>query len=179
LIRVLYFALKLIIGFLGAFKRFDFMSADYLFGPMSKSIPTEKARKIREEFSKFPFPAYLGVQIENLGYGSARLKLPFRPQLTQGQDYVHGGAITSLCDSSVALALATMIDKGEYMLTIELKTNYTAPADDDIIAKARIIHKGNHTAVGEVDVTKSDGTLVAKSIVTYFLYNDEPAKSNR
>jgi uncharacterized protein (TIGR00369 family) len=130
------------------------MSVDYLFGPMPKSIPKEKDRKIREEFSKFPFPAYLGVKIEDLGYGSARLKLPFRPQLTQGQDYVHGGAITSLCDSSVALALATMIDKGEYMLTIELKTNYTAP-------------------------TKSNGTLVAKSIVTYFLYNDKPPKSNR
>jgi uncharacterized protein (TIGR00369 family) len=179
LTRSLYFDFKLIIGFFSAFKRFDFMSADYLFGLMPKSIPKEKDRKIREEFSKFPFPAYLGVIIENLEYGTARLKLPFHPQLTQGQDYVHGGAITSLCDSSVALALATMIDRGEYMLTIELKTNYTAPADGDIFADARIIHKGNHTAVGEVDVTKSDGTLAAKSIVTYFLYSDEPAQSNQ
>lgn len=144
---------------------------------MPKAISEETKRKIREEFSKFPFPAYLGVSIENLEFGTARLKLPFRPELTQGQDYLHGGAITSLCDSCVALALATMIDKGEYMLTIELKTNYTAPADGDIVARARIIHKGNHTAVGEVDVTKPDGTLVAKSIVTYFLYNNEPAKS--
>ena len=110
--------------------------------------------------------------LEILEYGAARMKLPFRPQLTQGQDYIHGGAITSLCDSCVALALATMIERGEYMLTIELKTNYTAPADGDIFARARIIHRGNHTAVGEVDVTKSDGTLVAKSIVTYFLYKD-------
>lgn len=155
------------------------MSGDYLFGPMPKKISKETERKIREEFSKFPFPSYLGVKVESLEYGSARLKLPFRPELTQGQNYVHGGAITSLCDSCVALALATMIDKGEYMLTIELKTNYTAPADKDIFAHASIIHKGNHTAVGEVDVTKSDGTLVAKSIVTYFLYNNEPAKSNQ
>lgn len=139
---------------------------------MPEAISKEKERKIREEFSKFPFPAHLGVVLENLEYGAARMKLPFRPQLTQGQEYVHGGAITSLCDSCVALALATMIERGEYMLTIELKTNYTAPADGDIFAHARIIHKGNHTAVGEVDVTKSDGTLVAKSLVTYFLNKD-------
>ncbi|UCC79555.1 MAG: PaaI family thioesterase [Candidatus Zixiibacteriota bacterium] len=136
---------------------------------MTNKIPAEKEKRIREEFGKFPFPALLGVEVESLEHGSARIKLPFRPELTQGQDYLHGGAITSICDSAVALALATMIDRGEYMLTIELKTNYTAPADDDVFAKARIIHKGNHTAVGEVDVSKSDGTLVAKSIVTYFL----------
>ncbi len=136
---------------------------------MTDKISAEKEKRIREEFGKFPFPALLGVEVENLEYGSACIKLPFRSQLTQGQDYVHGGAITSICDSAVALALATMIDRGEYMLTIELKTNYTAPADDDVFAEARIIHKGNHTAVGEVDVSKSDGTLVAKSIVTYFL----------
>ena len=139
---------------------------------MPEEFSKEKEKKIREEFSKFPFPAHLGVVLEILEYGAARMKLPFRPQLTQGQDYIHGGAITSLCDSCVALALATMIERGEYMLTIELKTNYTAPADGDIFARARIIHRGNHTAVGEVDVTKSDGTLVAKSIVTYFLYKD-------
>jgi len=139
---------------------------------MSKKISNEKERKIREEFSKFPFPAHLGVEIETLEYGSSRLRLPFRPHLTQGQNFLHGGVITSLCDSSVALALATMIDRGEYMLTIELKTNFTAPADGDVIADARIIHKGNHTAVGEVDVTRSDGTLAAKSIVTYFLYSE-------
>lgn len=143
---------------------------------MPNKIPEEKERKIRAEFKKFPFPGLLGVEIECLEYGSARLKLPFRPQLTQGQNYIHGGVITSICDSAVALALATMIDKGEYMLTIELKTNYTAPADDDIFAGARIIHKGNHTAVGEVDVLKSDGTLVAKSVVTYFLNDKETGK---
>jgi len=138
-----------------------------------KKLPEEKEKRIREEFKKFPFPVLLGVEVERLEYGSACLKLPFRSQLTQGQNYIHGGAITSICDSAVALALATLIDKGEYMLTIELKTNYTAPADDDIFAEARIIHKGNHTAVGEVDVSKPDGTLVAKSVVTYFLNNKE------
>jgi len=155
------------------------MPVNYIFAFMPKKIPQEKVKKIKAEFSKFPFPSLLGVEIEHLEYGSARLKLPFRSQLTQGQNYIHGGAITSICDSAVALALATMIDKGEYMLTIELKTNYTAPADDDVFAEARIIHKGNHTAVGEVDVLKSDGTLVAKSVVTYFLNNEEQAKSNK
>ena len=139
---------------------------------MPGKLTVQKEKQLREEFGRFPFPAFLGLQIDNLEYGSARLRLPFDQRLTQGQDYIHGGAIASLCDSSVAFALATMIEKGEYMLTIEFKINFTAPADNDVFADARIIHKGNHTAVGDVEVTKSDGTLVAKSIVTYFLYKD-------
>ena len=136
---------------------------------MPKKLSEQKERKIREEFGNFPFPAYLGLEIDRLEYGKTRLKLPFDQRLTQGQNFIHGGAIASLCDSSVAFALATMIDRGEYMLTIEFKINFTAPADSDLYADAEIIHKGNHTAVGEVDVIKSDGTLVAKSVVTYFL----------
>jgi uncharacterized protein (TIGR00369 family) len=140
---------------------------------MPEKLSQEKEKKIREEFPNFPFPRFLGMKLEYLGHGAAQIRLPFRTELTQGQEFIHGGAIASLCDSSVAFALATMIEKGEYMLTVEFKINFTAPADDDILADARIIHKGNHTAVGEVDVTKSDGTLVAKSIVTYFLNNKE------
>ncbi len=143
---------------------------------MPVKLSTKRKNQILAGFADFPFPAYLGMEIESLAYGRARFKLPYRKELTQGNNYIHGGAITALCDSAVAFALATMIDGGEKMLTIELKTNFLYPADDDIFAEAEIIHKGNNTAVGEVTVTKTDKTQVAKAIVTYFLKNN---KKNR
>ena len=136
---------------------------------MPKKLTHEREQAIREGFIKFPFPAFLGITLEELEYGSARMRLPFRRELTQGRDYIHGGAVTALCDSAVAFALATMIEEGENMLTIELKINFTAPADSDIIADAKIAHKGDYTAVGDVAVTDNQGKLIAKSLVTYFL----------
>jgi acyl-CoA thioesterase len=136
---------------------------------MSGRLSSKRKQQILSEFPRFPFPNHLGLEIEELRYGYARLKQPFKTELTQGHDYLHGGVITALCDSAVAFALATIINKGEDMLTIELKVNFTAPADDDVFADAKIIHKGKNTAVGEADVYKKDGTLVAKGIVTYFL----------
>jgi uncharacterized protein (TIGR00369 family) len=136
---------------------------------MSEKLSRENEQKIRSAFVKFPFPQHLGFEITKLDYGYACMKLPYKHEITQGQNYIHGGAIASLGDSAVAFALATMIDGGENMLTIEFKINFTAPADDDIFAHAKIIHKGSKTAVGEADIKKSDGTLVAKSIVTYYL----------
>jgi uncharacterized protein (TIGR00369 family) len=140
---------------------------------MPENLSRQRELEIRERFNRFPFPTYLGISIDGLEYGLARLRLPFRREITQGKDYIHGGAITALCDSAVAFALATMIGEGENMLTIELKINFTAPADTDIIAEAKIIHKGDYTAVGEVEVTDENGKLVAKSLVTYFLKNKE------
>ena len=139
---------------------------------MSGKLSAQKEAKIRAEFPKFPFPALVGFKIDKLEYGPARLTVKHRDDLTQGAGYLHGGIISALCDSSVAFALATMIDGGQDMLTIELKVNFIAPADDDIFADAKIIHKGRKTAVGEVEVRKADSTLIAKALVTYYLNKD-------
>jgi acyl-CoA thioesterase len=89
---------------------------------------------------------------------------------------LHGGVIAAVCDSAVAFALATMVEGGEKMLTIELKVNFIAPADSDVFAEARIVHKGRKTAVGEVEVRKADNTLIAKALVTYYLYEERDGR---
>jgi uncharacterized protein (TIGR00369 family) len=86
--------------------------------------------------------------------------------------YIHGGAITALCDTAVAIAIFTMIGEDEKIVTVELKVNFLAPADGDVRATARILHKGRRTAVGEVDVTTAAGALAAKALVTYYIYKD-------
>jgi acyl-CoA thioesterase len=139
---------------------------------MSGKLSPQREAEIRAEFPKFPFPALAGFEIEKLEYGTSRLIVRHRDDLTQGAGYLHGGIIAALCDSSVAFALATMIEGGQDMLTIELKVNFIAPADDDIFADARIVHKGRKTAVGEVEVRKADSTLIAKALVTYYLNID-------
>ena len=139
---------------------------------MPEKLNNAREEEIRAKFPQYPFPAHLGIEIISLETGRARLSLRHRLELTQGMGYIHGGAITSLCDTAVAVAIFTMLEKGEQIVTIELKVNFLAPADSDIIAEAKILHKGRKTAVGEVDVTGKGGILVAKALVTYYINMD-------
>lgn len=112
------------------------------------------------------------MKIDRLEKGLARLALPYSEPLSQGMGYIHGGAITSLCDTSVGIALFTLTEPEDKILTIELKVNFIAPAAGEIFSLAKIIHKGRKTAVGEVDVTDASGVLVAKALITYYIYRD-------
>ena len=117
---------------------------------------------IRERFPNYPFPSYLGIKIDKLGYGTARLAMRFQNEITQGMGVIHGESMTSLCDTSVGVALFTMVKEDDTILTVELKINFISPADSDIFSEAKIIHKGQRTAVGEVDVIKGDGTSLQR-----------------
>ena len=49
-----------------------------------------------------------------------------------------------------------------------MKINYLKPlAGGDIIAEAKIVHRGTMTAIGDVEVRDGQGTLIAKGLATY------------
>jgi uncharacterized protein (TIGR00369 family) len=140
---------------------------------MQENLDRLKAEEIKKRFPAYQFPALIGIKIDQLEYGFARLTLAHREDLTQGLGFIHGGVITSLCDTAIGVALFTMVEDDEKILTIELKVNFIAPASGDIIAEGRILHKGRKTAVGEVSVNDPAGTLLAKALITYYVYKDQ------
>ena len=139
---------------------------------MPQKLDAKREAEIREQFPSYPFPMLLGMQIDMLEYGQARLRLPYGQDITQGMGYIHGGVIGALCDTSVAIALFTMLEKDQKILTVEFKINFIAPADKEVRSVARIIHKGRRTAVGDVEVMSCDGVLVAKGLVTYYIIEE-------
>jgi len=117
-----------------------------------------------------PFWALLGMEVVDVKKGWAKVKLPFTKKLSQPDGLAHGGAIFSPADAAVAVAMLGMIDRDETLLTIEMKINYIkAISEGDIIAEAKIVHRGGRTAIGDVDVMNSDGDLIAKCLATYLI----------
>ena len=81
---------------------------------------------------------------------------------------MHGGAVFSAADVATAVALRSLLADGERTATIEFKINFIKPVTEfDIVAEALILHRGRHTAVGDVTVTDAAGNLVAKALTTY------------
>jgi uncharacterized protein (TIGR00369 family) len=100
--------------------------------------------------------------------------LVVKEELTQNAGVAHGGVTASLVDSAVGLALCTMLRSQELITTVELKVNYIAPAKPGLlIARGKILHKGNHIAVGEGVVKDRAGRLVAKGSATYMVLGDQ------
>jgi len=115
-----------------------------------------------------PFWSLLGMELTEIKKGWAKIRLPFTKKLTNGIGVIHGGAIFSPADSAVGMALIGLVNRDENISTLEMKINYLKPlAEGEIIAEARIVHRGTMTAVGDVEVRDGKGTLIAKGLATY------------
>jgi len=114
-----------------------------------------------------PYWDLLGMELVDAQKGRAVVRLPFDKKLTHPYGIARGGAIFSLADSAVAMALIGLLKDGELLTTAEMKINYLKPFDrGELLAEARIVHRGSVLALGEADVRNGDGLLLAKAMAT-------------
>jgi acyl-CoA thioesterase len=127
-------------------------------------------------FQDSPYWQLLGMKIERAETQIARLYMPCKNDLLQLFGQVHGGAIASLIDSSVAVALSLTLSPDEKATTVELKVNYLEPVRAGVIyADSKLVKRGKKTIVGTTEVTDQDGRLVAIGIATYMVLNKRQA----
>jgi len=132
---------------------------------MGKVRYLEQVRKVA---NSSPYHRLLGIEATEIREGESRIQMLFKQELTHPYGIVHGGAIASLADSAVAMALISLLEPKDRITTIEFKINFFVPVSKgELKAHAKIIHKGSKTAVGDVEVINEGGELVAKVIATY------------
>ena len=127
-----------------------------------------------------PYSDLLGIKVVTLEKGFARLRLLVRPKLCNSQGFIHGGAVSSLVDSSSGAALHASYDDedGDVVghTTAELNVSYLAPirGGSEVFAEARVLRIGRTLAVVDVDVTDERGATVAKGRATYLIRRRRP-----
>ncbi len=132
--------------------------------PLKESY--EKA--LRRAAEAAPVYQLLQIHVDQLDTGFARFRMPFRKELTQAYQVVHGGVIGTLADTAVAFALMTIIQPGEKVTTAEFKINFfAAVTGGEMIGEARIVHAGKRLAVADMEVRNQNGELIAKGMATY------------
>jgi uncharacterized protein (TIGR00369 family) len=136
-------------------------------------ITAEREKEIREKFDVNHFPKMLGIEIDSIEPGRARLSVEVRQELLQLQGVMHGGAIASLVDTAVAFAIISVSEPQDRFTTVEMKVNYlSAIRDGRVIADARLIRDGSRIIVADCDVFDSKGRLCAKGLLTYIRLNE-------
>ena len=131
----------------------------------------EKWEAIKKHVNSCAYYQLLGFEAVEVSPGYARFRMPTVGALLQFQGMVHGGAIYSVADAAVAVALLSTCEPDEQVVTIEGKINYLAPVPNggEVTAEARIVHRGRQIAVGEVEVRDNKDRRVAKGLITYMV----------
>jgi uncharacterized protein (TIGR00369 family) len=101
--------------------------------------------RVRQSFSRQAFMSTLGAEITEVVQGSVEIRLPFSPNLTQQNGYLHAGAITAVLDSACGYAALTVAPDDKDVLTVEFKVNLLAPAAGEFFAARAQVKRAGRT----------------------------------
>jgi len=120
-----------------------------------------------------PFEKLLGIKIIEAKNGRAVLTMPFVVDLAQGAGLVHGGAMVTLADTAVAMAIKSKIFPGSRFGTISLNAQFLAPVSKGLLcAKAGITFLENRQIQGVAMVSNGDEQEIMKFTAIFKLARD-------
>lgn len=119
--------------------------------------------------SQSPFGAWLGLKIEAIGKGTARLRLPYRRDFLRPGGVINGPVIMAAADFAMYAAIMGLDPRGEHAVTTNMHTYFLRRTSErDLIAEASVIKAGRRLVVMEASVrADSEVELVAHMTGTY------------
>lgn len=102
----------------------------------------------------------LGITLDEVREGYARLSMTALPSMLNGHDLVHGGLIFTLADTAFAYACNS---RNERNVALSAQISFVAPArgGDRLVASACERSRAGRTGVYDVEVTDERGTSIA------------------
>ena len=96
-----------------------------------------------------PFEQLLKITIVEAKDGTARLTMPFERQFAQGKGLLHGGALVSLADTAVVMAIKSLLAEDTHFVTVSMETRFLRPVRQGVItALARVDRQEGRTLWG-------------------------------
>jgi uncharacterized protein (TIGR00369 family) len=128
-------------------------------------------RDMYEQWATGGMIANIESRIVEVGAGSlvleATMTLDRHGFPTSRGPIVHGGAIATLADESLASVAFTLAEEGEVTATSGLQVDYYRPAQlGRLIARATVRHRTRRLAYCHATVEQEDGRVVAESRAT-------------
>ncbi len=103
--------------------------------------------------SSAPFEQLLGMEIIAAEAGEAVLRMPFLKNLAQGAGLMHGGALVSLADTAVVMAIKSIVPPGTHFATTALKSRFLHPVKKGIVtARAAVVARQDNLLKGTCDI---------------------------
>ena len=109
----------------------------------------------------------IGMEMVEVGEGTATFELVAGPQHWSPPGNLHGGILCDLADAAMGCANATRLGPGEAFTTVELKINFLKPVwEGRLRAVGSVVKAGRTVALTDCRVTDEQGSLVAYATST-------------
>lgn len=114
----------------------------------------------RERVAAQELARSLGLELEEVSPGRARVSMTCRPEMANILGMVHGAAIFALVDETFQ---ATVNSHGTVAVALNLNLSFhQAPRmGERLTAVGREVHRGRRVVTCQIEVTDSQGDLVA------------------
>ena len=128
---------------------------------------SELPREMADFMTKIPFSQHLGIKVDALEKGVARLSMAIRPEFMTSWGTAHGGAILALLDITLSMTARTMYSPPRSIMTIDLSTQFVGTSTGVLRTEGRVMKAGQTTIFCEGEARGETGDLVAKAIGTF------------
>lgn len=141
---------------------------------MPAKTTDQSARMTLDELDKLvgefgPFVRLFGFRAENIGYGTARVRLPYNVDHTRPGGTISGPAIMALADYAMYVAVLGAIGNEPLAVTTSLNINFLRkPSDADLLCDAKLLKLGRRLVIGDMAVhAEGDDDICAHVTATY------------
>jgi acyl-CoA thioesterase len=120
-----------------------------------------------------PFERLLHIKIVEACGGKATLTMPFLIDFAQGAGLLHGGALVSLADTAVVMAIKSTLPPQTHFATISLETRFLRPVRQGLVtAKARVTDQTENILKGKATLFDEDERPVLEFSSTFKIARD-------
>ncbi|MCG3188675.1 MAG: hypothetical protein LKCHEGNO_00800 [Burkholderiaceae bacterium] len=127
---------------------------------------------------RIPFVEELGLELHSVGDGRAELRVDLAEAHLNSWEVAHGGVLMTMLDVAMAQAARSAHrhdSAGPSVATIEMKTSFVRPAEGELRALGKLLHRTSTLAFCEASVLDGEARLCAHATGTFKYLRALPA----
>jgi len=126
--------------------------------------------ELKKRIADSPFHRWAGMELVRVGGGEAEVAMELEDHHFNPQRIVHGGIIAAVADTSIGLALRSILSAGSTHRTAQLGVHFLAKGEGDrLVGRGRALHMGSRIGYGEAEVLDGGGKLLARATATFII----------
>jgi uncharacterized protein (TIGR00369 family) len=123
-----------------------------------------------------PFVESLGLELHACAHGASELRVDLADAHMNSWEVAHGGVLMTMLDVAMATAARSDHLDGPGVATIEMKTSFVRPAEGELRALGKLLHRTSTLAFCEASVLDDTGELCAHATGTFKYLRKLPVK---
>ncbi|MCX5997726.1 MAG: PaaI family thioesterase [Chloroflexi bacterium] len=125
----------------------------------------DEIEKLKKLGRNEPVASFLGMKLEELSPGFARVSMAMKPEYINFNGMVFGGIISAVADQAFAYATNSVINPN---VATQFNIHFIAAVKekDELTAECRVVKSGKRVCISEIRVTNQAGKLMATATGT-------------